>query len=90
MKVIQQRAKRADVYNAQAGPIAAANLRQNGENRRFRFSPGGWGEQQAMFPGDDWTDARKLQWPEIPPPQRVDDVVLDQRIELFELVQSSR
>lgn len=43
-----------------------------------------------MLPRMDWLNALLLEWSEITPPQRVNNVVLNKRIKLVKGTQSSR
>lgn len=43
-----------------------------------------------MMASMDWSDRLLLERPQLAPPQRVHNVVLDERIKLFEITQSGR
>lgn len=90
MEIVQECFERADIQNTQSIPVFGTNSRENGECGCLRFSPRGGSEEQTMLSGMYRPNTLLLERPEFAPPQRVDDVVLDERVELVESAQSSR
>lgn len=88
VQVVEQGLERTDVDHAQARPLAGQHPRENREERRFRLPAHRRREQQNMLPGKDRLDAQLLERPQLPPPQRVHNVMLQRGVEPVEAVHS--
>ena len=84
LQVVQQRLDRADVEHAQPAPPAVEHPRQQREHRRLRLAAGGRRQQQDVVAVEHRADGLLLQRAERGPPERVDDVVPQGRVQAVE------
>ena len=82
--VVEQRLDRTDPEHAQTAPSALQHARQQRQQGRLRLAPGGGRQQQGVVAVQHGAEGRLLQRAERLPPQRVDDVVLQGRVQAVE------
>ena len=90
LKVVQERLERADINDTERAPFLVDHPRENRKHGSLGLAAGGGREEQAMVTVEDRADALLLQRPQRPPPERIDDVVLNERIQAIEGAHTSR
>ena len=82
--IVQEGTDRADVEHAQAGPGARQHPGQDREERRLGLAACGRRQDDQVRPVEETLDGEVLDGSEIPPSQRVDDVMLERRMQPIE------
>src|SRR6266446_668775 len=83
-KVIEQGAERADVERREPLPAFYGHAGQQRKDRCLGLAPRCRGKKQNVVAGLDRPYGLKLGRAEVKPPESVDDVVLERRVELLE------
>ena len=85
VEVVQQGLDRADVEQAQAGPVLRQHAGGQREEGRLGLAARRGRQHDHVLPGQDARDDLLLERSKLPPSHAVDDVVLDRRMELVEV-----
>jgi hypothetical protein len=83
-QVIKQGAQRADVKCREPIPIFDGHAREKRKERRFGLAARRRRKKQGIVAGLDWPYCLKLSPAEVGPPEGVDHVVPERRVELLE------
>ncbi len=84
IQIIEQRTNRADVQNTETSPILLHHLGQHGKHGGLGLAAGGRSEQEAVQPVQNRCDRFVLQRAKLAPAERIDNVVLQGRMEPVE------
>jgi hypothetical protein len=88
-QVIEQGAERADVERREPLPAFYGHAGQQRKNRCLGLAPRCRGKKQDVVAGVDWPYGLKLGRAKVGPPESVDDMVPERRVELLEGVHGS-
>src|ERR1035438_4730273 len=84
IEVVQERLDRAEIEDAESGPVLRQHPGKDREECRLRFAPGGGRKQNSVPAPEDLADAFLLKGAQFTPTEGVDDVVLKGWVQLIE------
>src|SRR5690606_24968303 len=89
LQIVEQCLDRTNVEHAGTAPTLLRHAGQHRDDRRFGLAASGRCQQQAVPTSVDWFDGLELRRPQTWPPERIDNVILDSRMQAVELAHSS-
>ena len=84
-QIVEEGLDRADIDHRQPPPILREHPGENRKRGRLGLSAGGGSENDLVVAGEEAGNDRVLKRPQAPPAERVDDVVLQRRMEEIEV-----